>query len=187
MALPAAVVKTLRCKGRLQDVNATVRTTIRHRQRKFEAQLLCCAIYSSRSMCGLSTQVVLPKIVWSRQQHMLCSHNNSPAQFRLTWHTCVCGFRRLFYCPSDNGDGFNAQDNPNVRELVDRMQRYHDEVEKEFTGQKVRDLVHVLGLGDRKAILHRGTTYTTGKLCRGRRLEGISCTETLEYDCQLLG
>lgn len=30
------------------------------------------------------------------------------------------------------------QDDPNVRELVDRMQKYHDEVEKEFTGQKAR-------------------------------------------------
>lgn len=29
------------------------------------------------------------------------------------------------------------EDDPNVRDLVDRIQKYHDVVEKEFTGQKV--------------------------------------------------
>ena len=38
---------------------------------------------------------------------------------------------------SNNGDLFDGQDNPDVRELVERMQKYHDDVEKEFTGQKV--------------------------------------------------
>eukprot|EP00752_Nemacystus_decipiens_P010330 g9202.t1 len=46
----------------------------------------------------------------------------------------------------DGGDAFSAQDNPNVQELVDRMQKYHDDVEKEFTGQKdlVMKLHHLL-------------------------------------------
>lgn len=38
---------------------------------------------------------------------------------------------------SDNGNRLDAEDNPNVRELVERMQKHHDDVEKEFTGQKV--------------------------------------------------
>ena len=33
---------------------------------------------------------------------------------------------------------FGGEDDPNIRELVERMQKYHDEVEQEFTGQKVR-------------------------------------------------
>lgn len=32
-----------------------------------------------------------------------------------------------------------ANDDRDVRELVDRLQKYHDVVEKEFTGQKVRN------------------------------------------------
>lgn len=63
---------------------------------------------------------------------------SSPSQCQFTWNTRACDILRLFNCHSDNGDAFNVQDNPNVQELVDRMQKYHDDVEKEFTGQKVR-------------------------------------------------
>lgn len=38
---------------------------------------------------------------------------------------------------SSTDDPFDGQDNPDVCELVERMQKYHDDVEKEFTGQKV--------------------------------------------------
>lgn len=38
----------------------------------------------------------------------------------------------------NNMTSFGGEDDPNIRELVERMQKYHDEVEQEFTGQKVR-------------------------------------------------
>lgn len=38
---------------------------------------------------------------------------------------------------SRNEISFDARDDPHIRELVERMQKYHDDVEKEFIGQKV--------------------------------------------------
>lgn len=39
----------------------------------------------------------------------------------------------------------HGQDDPNVRDLVDRLQLYHDVVEKEFTGQKVGSFLCIGG------------------------------------------
>lgn len=45
---------------------------------------------------------------------------------------------RATYIPVHFLTSFAGQDDPNVRELVDRLQKYHNVVEKEFTGQKAR-------------------------------------------------
>ena len=86
-------------------------------------------------MCDLTTAVVCPKPC--RRFNNVRPIASPPWQCRLTWNTRACGAFRLSDCLSDNGDAFNVQNNPDVRELVDRMQKYHDDVEKEFTGQKV--------------------------------------------------
>lgn len=48
---------------------------------------------------------------------------------------------RLHPCtlPTDCPPSFVAQDDFNVQDLVDRLQKYHDVVEMEFSGQKARN------------------------------------------------